>query len=407
MRGPKRAHAIILAVFSLLVFVAFTPSASAQDNATLAVYVETIGGDKAFSFVSSPSALGDFQVATQNGGGVKIFDLPVGNYSLHQNLFFDGWVPQEAFIAGTGNWTTSSDVDATFNVASTADVFYYRVTMRNSFIPENPSLPLLFACLAFTGFFAVLFKRKKRATASAFAVLLCGLIVFASVSHVHATPDKFTQIGTSGDDTQIQLGTPNNDVILQFGFGGNDTQYSSAADGNDVTIQNGGSGRDSITVRAGSGNDYVVQEGGTEDDVLSAEGGLGNDTLILVGGSQNDTLTASGGEDNDNIVVKAGEGNDIITVDAGIGDDKVDVDGGPGNDNITYGVSQGLDTIRVDGGADLDSLIINSLAHSLMLFDALGQAIYQVGSGGSSITVVNVEQITVLGSGGAVLYKNY
>lgn len=39
--------------------------------------------------------------------------------------------------------------------------------------------------------------------------------------------------GTSVDDTQIELGNTNPDVILQFGLGGNDTQYISGDDGDD------------------------------------------------------------------------------------------------------------------------------------------------------------------------------
>jgi Ca2+-binding RTX toxin-like protein len=74
---------------------------------------------------------------------------------------------------------------------------------------------------------------------------------------------------------------------------------------------------------------------------------------------------------------------------------------GLGDDTITYNVSRGTDTASIDGGDGNDTLIVNHNGQPFLIRDTAGNVIYQFGSGGTTtITVANVEHITVKDSNG-------
>lgn len=409
----KRMHSFCFFILFLTFLAARSTQASAQDNATLVVYVETMAGDKNFSFVGIPTALDYVQIATQDGGGVKVFDLPLGNYTLEQQLFFDGWVPQDVFMTGTGNWSTPTTAKATFTVSSASDFFYYRVTMRNSFIPENLSLPLLLAVFAVASPFVVLFSKKKRATAPAFAVMMCGLLVVAFIFQAQASPDKLIQLGTSGNDTQVQIGAINKrSAIMQFGFSGNDGQLV-RGDGNNVFLQNGGNGNDTITAYTDDGSDFTIQDGGVgNDEMLVQRFGEGNNTITQNGGSGDDKIFDFFSNEKDNITIIGGEGKDTIGVDLRRNGPSLRIEGGAGDDSISVwplGVWSNVSKVlQVDGGSGNDSFTIDyANGFTFQIISANASLLYKNGDGGFTFAVVNVEQITVIDALDNVIWKNY
>jgi hypothetical protein len=119
----KAGLACLLGMF--IVLLSFSQVA-AQETGTLIVYTETQGGDAAFSFSGSGS-LGSFQIATEQGGGAKVFDLAAGTYTVTQDSLPSGWNKQKVFCDGTGTFSTDASLGkATFTVSSIADVFYLR-----------------------------------------------------------------------------------------------------------------------------------------------------------------------------------------------------------------------------------------------------------------------------------------
>jgi Ca2+-binding RTX toxin-like protein len=395
---------------SLLLLAASTTPAHASDNATLIVYVETDTADGTFTFVVTPGTIGTFQFSTAGYGGVEVLDVPVGSYNLTETSLPANWTLQEVVCAGTAPATTSSvNRRASFTMESPADVLYCRFTnlAPSTPIPEYPGASVMVLTALATSL-ALLFSRsKKRPSVQASAILLSALLLFSPIVQVRANPDRLLQLGTLGDDNQVQAGTVNPDVIGQFGFSGNDVQYASGGSGDDVIIQNGGSGDDNLTVRAGDGNDFILQEPGYGDNYASSEGGPGNDTIAQFGKRGNDNLNAIGGEGNDFIMISARDGNDTVRVDGGVGDDNITINAGAGNDIITYDVSPGYDTTYIDGGTGTDTLTINSKGQNFTIYDGASNVFFAAGTGGSKITVVNVEQTTVLDSNGKVLYATF
>jgi hypothetical protein len=67
---------------------------------------------------------------------------------------------------------------------------------------------------------------------------------------------------------------------------------------------------------------------------------------------------------------------------------------------MTFNVSSGNDNVSINSGQSDDILTINKRGNSFTLVDNTGSVICQAGSGGTTITVVNVEHITVIGDDG-------
>jgi len=79
------------------------------------------------------------------------------------------------------------------------------------------------------------------------------------------------------------------------------------------------------------------------------------------------------------------------------------IDAGPGVDTITDDVS-GNDTATIDGGTGTDPLTVNNPNGLPLLIQGSNlNLIYGVG-GGTTITVTGIEQITVTGAGGAIVF---
>ena len=74
--------------------------------------------------------------------------------------------------------------------------------------------------------------------------------------------------------------------------------------------------------------------------------------------------------------------------------------GGPGNNSMTYDVGPGNDLATILGGGGYNTLTINKNDQNFTLKDYQGQLLFQSGSGGTTITVANLQRITVFGEPG-------
>jgi hypothetical protein len=416
--------AFLVCLLGIFIIFLSASQVSAQETGTLIVYEEAQGGDSAFSFSGSGS-MGNFQISTEDNGGAKVFDVPSGTYTVTQNSLPSGWSTQEVFADGTGAFSTDvSQSKATFTVSSPADFIYLRFTNTKAStnptpagspspspsIPENIGLPLLLVMVAVVTSVLVVLSKKKKQVAPVMAILLSVLMVTAFIGQVQANPDKYIQMGTKGTDYQEQFGTPGKEVIVQLGFGGDDTQYGEGAADDDWIIQNGGSGKDDMTAIGGDGNNCIIQEGGDGADIMfGAMVGqwIGLSEYLSNGGKGDDDITVGGGTGNCEVTVYGGEGNDTIHVSVGPNakDDSIRIEAGSGNDTLRYDLSSGKDSVFIDGGSENDFLTINKNHLSFQLLDSNGLVLYLVGSGGSTITVVNVEGGEVVGDDGKVAFQ--
>ena len=243
--------------------------------------------------------------------------------------------------------------------------------------------------------------------------------------------------GLGGNDTVI--GGEGNDKL--FGDGGNDTLEG--GEGNDTltggtgfNVLDGGDGVDKVDY-SGEGEGIYVrldQGWGTDlsnkalgwadltngiaantiehDDLISIENVEGTDfTDNIVGNGGDNVIMGLDGADylaglGGNDTILGGDGNDLIV--GGTGDDTIK--GGAGNDRVNWSVGDGADTI--DGGADTDTLRLFSTAagQTITLGATLGVPGFTVESGGETVTVSNVEEVTVdftAGSGSLVMTGDF
>ena len=221
-----------------------------------------------------------------------------------------------------------------------------------------------------------------------------------------ATFDNYqTDIGGSGPNSQIFFGTEDRDRFVQYGGNADDTQYIEGGAANDWFEQFGGGGNDGLVAESGTGNDYIYQDGGSGNDMIKSAAGFGDDYIIQVGGSGDNELEVLGGDGNDEIRIVGGDGNDSIYAKPDSGNDLISIDAGPGDDKITYEVASGTDTAFIDGGKGADTLEIKENGMSFTLESDLGQILYQTGTGGTVITVKNIEHITVLDPMANILFQ--
>ena len=124
--------------------------------------------------------------------------------------------------------------------------------------------------------------------------------------------------------------------------------------------------------------------------------GQGDDWVVQKCGAGNDAINCLGGDGNDKIYQEGGAGNDTIRVSPGYGNDIVIIDAGPGDDTIVYDVDLGTDIATIDGGTGTDTLTVNNAdGQPILIQESNSNLIYQSGVGGTTITVINIEQITV------------
>ncbi|WP_321504556.1 Ig-like domain-containing protein [Breoghania sp.] len=243
--------------------------------------------------------------------------------------------------------------------------------------------------------------------------------------------------GLGGNDTVI--GGEGNDTL--FGDGGNDTLEG--GEGNDTltggtgfNVLDGGDGVDKVDY-SGEGEGIYVrldQGWGTDlsnkalgwtdltngiaantiehDDLISIENVEGTDfTDNIVGNGGDNVIMGLDGADylsglGGNDTILGGDGNDLIV--GGAGADTID--GGAGNDRINWSVGEGADTI--DGGSDTDTLRLFSTAagQTITLGATLGVPGFTVESGGETVTVTDVEEVTVdftAGSGSLMMTGDF
>jgi len=239
----------------------------------------------------------------------------------------------------------------------------------------------------------------------AFRVLLI-VSILLTCSSLIAAGLRIVYEGTDGDDTQITLGTPDPDTISQYGRAGNDTLYIAGHSHNDWLMQDGGDGHDNLSIKGADGNDQIFQLGGNGNDSQAVDAGFDDDWVYQSGGPGDDVMYLRGSFGNDYLYQSGGTGDDSLRVEAGDGDDLIRINGESGNDSIIYDVSQGNDQVFIDGGTGSDTLKINAGGLNFTVFDAQGQVLYRRGTGGSVITVRNVECIQVIAQDGSVLYQH-
>jgi uncharacterized repeat protein (TIGR02543 family) len=213
--------------------------------------------------------------------------------------------------------------------------------------------------------------------------------------------------GGSGDVEQIAFGTPGKDKIVMYGGTGNATQYAEGSEGNDWILQVGGGGNSDQTALAGEGTDTIYQYGGQGESNQYAAGGSGNQPIIQVGGLGMNTMEIVGGIGSPLLEQYGGPAGNTMVTTGNSSNEVIVMVAGAGNDVMTYNVSSGVDTVRIYGGGGNDSLIINKRGNSFTLHDGdSGQVLFTVGSGGSTITVYEVEHIIVIGDdGSSIIYQ--
>lgn len=132
--------------------------------------------------------------------------------------------------------------------------------------------------------------------------------------------------------------------------------------------------------------------------------GDGNDTVVQVGGQGSNQLNIQGGDGDDYLEQYGGSGNNIIRVTPGIGDDVIKIYGGSGTNDITYDVDTGSDVATILGGGRRNTLTIKKNFQNITLQSYQGKVLFQSGSGGTTITVANLNRITVIGEAGKTIY---
>ena len=208
-----------------------------------------------------------------------------------------------------------------------------------------------------------------------------------------------------GNPDQIVYGTPAKDMIAQYGDTNTISQYVEGAVGNDWLLQVGGNPNSDQTAIAGDGNDTIYQYGGKGDSIQYAEGGgSGNKQIIQVGGQGSNNMTIHGGIGINHIEQYGGSGNNNMYMTGGASDDVIEMYGGNRNNTMIYDLTAGNDLVTIMGGGGYNALTINKNLQNLTLQDSRGRVLFQTGVGGSTITVTNLQRITVIGDAGKPIY---
>jgi Ca2+-binding RTX toxin-like protein len=215
----------------------------------------------------------------------------------------------------------------------------------------------------------------------------------------------YVQVGGASPNTQMAFGSTGLDRIIQYGGSSNDLQSVDTGAGNDWVEQYGGDGDDNLIADTGTGDDSIYQDGGAGSNNLLVQSADGDDQIIQKGGAGADSIKCDASDGNDSVLTEGGGGDDTIGANGGYGNDSVVIDAGPGNDTITYDVSEGTDTATIDGGKGTDTLTVNQNGLPVVIQDNNANVIHQYGIGGTTITVVNVEHISVLDEVGNILFS--
>jgi hypothetical protein len=327
-----------------------------------------------------------------------------GNAGEHTN---DNVIFTLTFAAGSLNSVPAGADRVTISIDAAADTRIYRLT------PELGSAanPLTVSFVAVAGDHTYTAKAWSGSTLLA----TIGPISFTTVDGFPLTiPLAFsfqafdayhTDIGEATSNTFTFIGTETRERVVQYGGTAGDLISASTGADDDWIEQYGGGGVDGLIANGGTGNDYVYQEAGSVGSNLYAAAADGDDWIIQSGGDGNDELNCQLGGGNDYIRQASGGCNDTIGVNGGSGNDSVVIDGGLGDDAITYDVSVGTDTAYIYGGTGADILTVNENGQSFVLKDTSGNILFDHGSVATTITVTNLEQITVKDTNGNTLYS--
>lgn len=254
----------------------------------------------------------------------------------------------------------------------------------------------------------------RRVTYRGTFVLILWLVLITSISPAQgASPlylpliikppicDPAMTLTTPNDQDQILFGTPGDDHICEYGFGGNVTQYAEGGAGNDTIYQDcRGAGTCDQTAIAGSGIDSVTQYGSNGNNSIYVEMGTGDHLIYQDGGPGDDVMEVHGGTGKGRFTQIGGAGNDILKFEGDTEDDIITINSGEGNDTIVYTVTGGTDVVHIDGGPGDDKLTVNKNQQNVSILSDTGTIICKSGDGGTTITVINVEHITLNGDDG-------
>jgi hypothetical protein len=148
-----------------------------------------------------------------------------------------------------------------------------------------------------------------------------------------------------------------------------------------------------------------VIKGTTGDDTQIEFGTTGKDKIIEYGGKGNNTQFVSGaGEGDKTIIQVGGKGTNNMMIDGSSGKNHIEQYGGTGNNSmrVTGGVSD--DVIIMYGGPNNDTLTINKNLQNLVLQDIEDNVLFTTGTVGTTITVSNIQHVTVNGDDGSPIY---
>ena len=111
-------------------------------------------------------------------------------------------------------------------------------------------------------------------------------------------------------------------------------------------------------------------------------------------------MTAEGGTGTNKITMYAGPNENNMYATGGQGDDTIKIYGGQSKDTIRYDLTAGTDTVTIDAGQGDDRLTVNKNQQNVTILSDTGTIICKSGDGGTTITVINVEHITLNGDNG-------
>jgi uncharacterized repeat protein (TIGR02543 family) len=307
-----------------------------------------------------------------------------------------------SFATGSLNSVPTGADRVTISIDAAADTRVYRLT------PELGSdvEPLTVSFVAVAGDHTYTAKAWSRNT----LLGTIGPINFTTVDGFTLTiPLAFAYRAFDSYHTDLvaanYFGTTGRDRVVQYGGTVNDTIYVESGAGNDWIEQYGGAGDDGMLAESGTENDYIMQVGGDGKDNVKCSLGFGDDWSYQYGGKGDDNIEALGGDGNDTIFIDGGEGNDTIYAKPDAQNYFVAINGGAGNDAVTYEVCTGTDSAFIDGGTGTDTFTVKENGNQFILKDGSGNILYDHGSGGTTITVVNLEQITVKDINGNTIYS--
>ncbi len=214
----------------------------------------------------------------------------------------------------------------------------------------------------------------------------------------------------TADPFQLVSGTVGSDLITMYGGTGNVEQFVDSKKGDDWILQvtEGTTCRQRVV--SGDGSDTVYQfitGRGSATQVI--EGGTaGIQTFVQVGGQGVNHMSADDSGNSGSALISqfGGPAGNTMEVTGSKGDDLISMYGGAGNDTMTYDLTSGNDAVLINGDAGDNTLTINTQGiadYTLKGFS--GNELCTSGAGGTVITALNVQHITVVDLNGDTVWS--